>query len=280
MSPDGCSDCAAGAPRSLQRLGLLVPDGHRTVALAGTPNTGKTTLFNALTGLRQHVGNWPGTTVTRAVGGYRYDGQGYRVLDLPGTYTLDSASPDEEVAREAIFLGAPDVVLVVADATRLPRALPLVLQVRELAPRVVLALNLVDEAERHGVVVDVRHLRRDLDVPTVPIAARTGRGLPELMAAVAQAARAPAPATVDGYLRDPELVAAISDLAGELRREFPGLVRAEWVARKLLEGDETVRAAVRDGSVARAGAGTPPPPTRPARPARPVAVDRVALDGV
>lgn len=257
----GCTDCEAGGASEglggagthptagLRRLGLSVPAGHRTVALAGNPNTGKTTLFNALTGLRQHVGNWPGTTVTRTVGGYLYGGKGYRVLDLPGAYSLDSASPDEEVARDALFVGSPDVTVVVVDATRLAYGLPLVLQVRELALRTVVALNLIDAADRDGIRIDVRHLRRELDAAVVPIAARQGRGLPELMRAIARSADGEPTGRAVGYMRDPDLIAAVASLAVRLREQFPGLVRAEWVARRLIEGDPAVRAAVLDGSL-------------------------------
>lgn len=241
---------AVGGAQRLMRLGLSVPSGHRTVALVGTPNTGKTTLFNALTGLRQHTGNWPGTTVTRTAGGYLYAGKGYRVLDLPGTYSLDSASPDEEVTRDALFIGAPDVAVVVTDSTRLARGLPLVLQVQEVALRTVIALNLIDEADQAGISIDVRHLQRELGTQVVPISARQGRGLVDLMRAVATAADGPPADRSASYLTDPDLLAAIRGLAARLRLEFGDLVHAEWVARKLLEGDPVVQQAVLDGTVA------------------------------
>ena len=120
------------------------------IALAGNPNTGKSTVFNALTGLRQHTGNWPGKTVTRAEGAFEYSGKRYKLVDLPGTYSLLSTSLDEEIARDFILFGQPDVTVVVADASRLERNLNLVLQVLEITDRAVLCLNLVDEAQRHG----------------------------------------------------------------------------------------------------------------------------------
>ncbi len=133
----------------LQRLGVDMTDFDYVVALAGNPNTGKSTVFNALTGLRQHTGNWPGKTVARAEGGFSYGDQRYKLVDLPGTYSLLSTSYDEEVARDFILFGQPDVTVIVVDATRLERNLNLALQVLEITDRAVVCLNLMDEAQRH-----------------------------------------------------------------------------------------------------------------------------------
>ncbi|MDP6618418.1 MAG: FeoB small GTPase domain-containing protein, partial [Nitrospinota bacterium] len=146
------------------------------VALAGNPNTGKSTVFNALTGLRQHTGNWPGKTVSRAEGGFLYGGNRYKLVDLPGSYSLLSAGYDEEIARDFILFGRPAVTVIVADANRLERNLNLVQQVLEITDRAVVCLNLMDEAKRHGLSVDDRRLARDLGVPVVPTAARYGEG--------------------------------------------------------------------------------------------------------
>ena len=137
------------------------------LALAGNPNTGKSTVFNALTGLRQHTGNWPGKTVIRAEGGFVYQNKRYKIVDLPGTYSLLSTSTDEEVARNFILFGQPDVTVVVADATRLERNLNLVLQVLEITHRAVLCLNLIDEAQRHKIEIDDRLLSKELGIPVV-----------------------------------------------------------------------------------------------------------------
>jgi Fe2+ transport system protein B len=220
------------------------------VALAGNPNTGKSTVFNALTGLRQHVGNWPGTTVSRAEGAFRHQGRAYQVVDLPGTYSLLSTSGDEQTARDFLLFGDPDVTVVVVDATRLERNLNLVLQILQVTERVVVALNLMDEAERHGVTVDTRHLAREVGVPVIPMSARRGLGIPELLEAVAQVVQgASLPRARAPQRLAPSVEQAVEVLAGQLAVDFPGLANRRWVALRLLEGDRTTERAVRDGSL-------------------------------
>jgi energy-coupling factor transporter ATP-binding protein EcfA2 len=140
-------------------MGVNLGKFDRVVALAGNPNTGKSTLFNALTGLKQHTGNWPGKTVTRAEGGFEFNKIRYKLVDLPGTYSLLSASSDEEIARDFLLFGRPDVTVVVIDATAIERNLNLVLQVLEITSRVVVAVNLMDEAARKGMEIDLRSPR-------------------------------------------------------------------------------------------------------------------------
>lgn len=156
------------------------------IALAGNPNVGKSTLFNALTGLRQHTGNWAGKTVTSAWGQYSYEGIIYRMVDLPGTYSLAAHSPEEAVARDFIESGQADGVVVVCDATCLERNLILVLQVLELTGRVLVCVNLMDEAARLGIQVDLDGLSRRLGVPAVGVSAGRQEGLEELRRAMAQ----------------------------------------------------------------------------------------------
>src|SRR5437016_6046575 len=160
-----------------------------TVALVGNPNTGKTTLFNALAGMRQHVGNYPGVTVETKKGQMRHAGQVLELVDLPGTYSLAPRSPDEMVAVDLI-LGQqqgeprPDVVVSIVDASNLERNLYLTTQTLELGVPVVIALNMIDVARRHGIQIDCRRLAERLGVPVVPIQANKGIGLDQLRKAI------------------------------------------------------------------------------------------------
>ncbi|MFQ5632922.1 MAG: FeoB small GTPase domain-containing protein, partial [bacterium] len=154
--PTQCETCPVHHAGNLIKLGVNMDNWNYVVALAGNPNTGKSTVFNSLTGLRQHTGNWPGKTVTRAEGGFVYNEKRYKLVDLPGTYSLLSTSTDEEVARNFILFGRPDVTVIVVDATRLERNLNLVLQVLEITDRAIVCLNLIDEAKRHQLTIDDR----------------------------------------------------------------------------------------------------------------------------
>ena len=245
-----CLSCPVYSPGAIRRLGIDVGKADYVVALAGNPNTGKSTVFNALTGLRQHVGNWPGKTVARAEGGFTYNDKTYKLIDLPGTYSLLSTSVDEEIARDFILFGRPDVTIVLVDATRLERNLNLALQILEITDRAVIALNLIDEANRHGITVDDRHLARKLGVPVVPMVARRGEGVPELLQAVESVAThsyATQPHRI--RQRDPQLEQAIQQLVAGLERDFPDLPNARWVALRLLDGDASIEEAVRTGTL-------------------------------
>ena len=246
--------CGEGHEPRLVKLGISPGRWDYLVALAGNPNTGKSTLFNALTGLRQHTGNWPGKTVVRSEGAFLHDDHRVKVVDLPGTYSLQAGSTDEEVARDFILFGRPDVTVVVVDATRLERNLNLALQILEITPRVVVCLNLVDEARRHGIAIDEKKLARELGVPVVATVARRGEGIDDLMRAVhGMATGAPATAPLRAVAHTPEVEQAVSALAPSIEAAFPRLPNARWVALRLLNADERVQEAVRTGDIGHTG---------------------------
>lgn len=251
-----CENCPVHHKENLVRLGIAMDRVDYVIALAGNPNTGKSTVFNNLTGLRQHTGNWPGKTVTRAEGGFSYADKRYKVVDLPGTYSLLSTSTDEEVARDFILFGRPDVTVIVVDATRLERNLNLVLQVLEITDRAVLCLNLMDEARRNNIEIDERALAKELGIPVVPAAARQKEGMQQLLEAIEQVASGAfvcKPHRVKN--RSVKLSHAINNLVNKLSDRFPGLPNMNWVALRLLEGDQSIIDAVNSGELGKLGPG-------------------------
>jgi len=247
LPTEHCETCPAFT--QLEQMGIKIGDFDRVVALAGNPNTGKSTLFNALTGLKQHTGNWPGKTVTRAEGGFEFNKLRYKLVDLPGTYSLLSASQDEEVARDFILFGQPNCTIVVTDATALERNLNLVMQVMEITENVVVAINLMDEAKRKGLEVDARSLSRDLGVPAIPVTARSGEGIHTLLGAVAEVIEgkvATKPLRVHGT---PEFQNAVNELVPMIEQLAPGIPNARWLAIRLLDGDARVQNAITSGEL-------------------------------
>jgi ferrous iron transport protein B len=213
------------------------------IALAGNPNSGKTSLFNAITGAHQHVANYPGVTVERKEGYYSQNGYDLHIVDLPGTYSLTAYSPEELVARQVLTTERPRVVINIVDASNLDRNLYLTLQLFELGIPVVIALNMIDVAEGRGIEIDAGELSRKLNVPVIPTVARSGRGKEELLAVASRIAREGAgsigpPQIPYGPDIDPvlqEMEAKISS-AGLLT----GLYPARWTALKYLESDEEI----------------------------------------
>lgn len=183
QTPPQCQGCPS-AEAVLERRGEDLGRSHYTIALCGNPNTGKSTVFNNLTGLKQHTGNWPGKTVGRAEGAFAYRGQEYRIVDLPGTYSLSSTSEDEEIARDYMLFGNPNVTVIVADATRLERNMNLILQVLQITDKVILCVNLLDEAKRNQIEIDLIALGRRLGIPVVGASARSWAGMDELLSTI------------------------------------------------------------------------------------------------
>ena len=245
-----CEKCTGSTLQPFTRLGLRTDKFDYIVALAGNPNTGKSTVFNRLTGLHQHTGNWPGKTVTRAEGGFSYQDKNYKLIDLPGTYSLLSNTTDEEIARNYILFGQPDVTVIVVDASRLERNLNLVLQILEITDRAVVCLNLLDEANRHQIGIDENQLAGDLGVPVVPTVARSGKGMSGLLRAISDVAHGcvhPAPHRIQ--IESREVNEAVNKLVEKLNAAYPGIPNTRWIALRLLEGDESIIEAVRNDAL-------------------------------
>ncbi len=216
-----------------------------TVALAGQPNVGKSTVFNLLTGLSQHVGNWPGKTIEQKTGTYRHNGTVIHLVDLPGTYSLTANSAEEVIAREFIIRESPDVVVALVNAASLERNLYLVAELLPLPSRVIVGLNMVDVAEGEGIVVEPQVLEAALGVPVVPMVAARNRGLRELVETVDQLARGDIPYLPSvPEIRDDhrEVLEEIHSVIGDA---VPEPYPSEWVALKLLEGDSELTTMVR-----------------------------------
>lgn len=212
------------------------------IALAGNPNSGKTTVFNALTGSRQYVGNWPGVTVEKKEGKFRYEDHEVTVVDLPGTYSLSAYSLDEKVARDYLVNERPDAVIAVVDASNLERNLYLVAQLLELGARVIVDLNMMDVARSRGLTIDARKLEQALGVKVVETVASRGVGLDRLRRMIHDIRKdEPRPGFKVFYGRDVE--AAIEKLTGLIvEKQLTRGVSARWRALKLLEGDEAEKA--------------------------------------
>ena len=245
-----CDTCVHFNAKGLKKLGVNTDNFDFVVALSGNPNTGKSTVFNALTGLRQHTGNWPGKTVVRAEGAFEYNDQKYKLMDLPGTYSLLSTSEDEEVARNFILFGKPDVTVIVVDASRLERNLNLVLQILEITDKAVLCLNLMDEAKRNDIEIDERALARSLGIPVVGTSARYQKGIPELIQTISEVANGKIICNPHRIKNVPENInKAVKKLSTEIEKQFPSIPNSRWIAFRLLEGDTEIINALKEGEL-------------------------------
>lgn len=219
-------------------------ESDRVIALAGNPNVGKSTVFNALTGMNQHTGNWPGKTVASAQGRHVYKDTGYILVDLPGTYSLMAHSAEEEVARNFICFGGADAVIVVCDATCLERNLNLVLQTLEITPHVAVCVNLMDEARRKGIQIDLAGLEKKLGVPVLGASARSGKGLEKLSEQMSRAAAGQGsdqPIQVSYITPIEEALSTLIPLIDQKIAKSEKPISSRWIALRLLDADESLR---------------------------------------
>ncbi len=226
-----------------ENFNIELDDNKPVIALAGNPNTGKSTIFNELTGLRQHTGNWPGKTVTQAQGLFTHKNQDFMLIDLPGTYSLLSNSTEERIARDFICFAQPDATIVITDATNMERNLNLVLQVMELTDNVILCVNLMDEAKRKNIEIDIEKLMGELQIPVVPTIARNGEGLQKLKDITYQVCNnliKVKPFKIK-YSDEVELAAEkIMPIIETYISDLSDRINLRWLALRLLEGDKTI----------------------------------------
>lgn len=238
----GLSHQSTGAGVLQSELRIERGENDKVIALAGNPNVGKSTVFNSLTGLNQHTGNWPGKTVTNAQGKYKHKDKTYIVVDIPGTYSLMANSAEEEVARDFICFGGPDATVIVTDATCLERNLYLVLQTLEITANVVVCVNLLDEAKRKKISVDLEALSSQLGVPVVGTSARSGKGLDKLMDEVYDLTEKAAVCSPFRIRYDDRIEQAVEYLEPYVKDSLEDEVslNSRWLALKLIDGDETL----------------------------------------
>lgn len=218
-----------------------------TIAIAGNPNVGKSTIFNGLTGMHQHTGNWPGKTVANASGICKYNGNEFLLVDIPGTYSLMSNSEEEEIARNYICFGKPDATVVIVDATCLERNLNLVYQTMEITPNVVVCVNLLDEAKKKGIKIDLKELEKILGVPVVGTIARKTKTLNNLMKKIQEVCQSKVeilPKTIE-YL--PNIENSIKDIYSNIKNQLKKEDRyiTRWLCLKLIDGDKKITQAIK-----------------------------------
>ena len=220
-------------------------DDEFMIALAGNPNTGKSTVFNFLTGLRQHTGNWPGKTVCTARGDFSYKDINYSLIDLPGTYSLFPLSQEEIVARDFICFGNPDAVIVVCDSTCIERNLNLLFQVMELTDKVILCLNLLDEANKKGIEINKNKLEKILGIPVVLTAARSGFGMDELKETLNTVVKGDYQFHNKPVYYDKEIENMVDSIKEDLKEVVP-FINPRWLGLRLIDGDESILTSLND----------------------------------
>jgi ferrous iron transport protein B len=219
-----------------------------TIALAGQPNVGKSTVFNMLTGLNQHVGNWPGKTIEQKTGQFHHNGTVFHLVDLPGTYSLSANSEEERIARDYLIHHKPDVIIAVVDAATLERSLYLVAEILMLNLPVVVGLNMMDVASREGVQIEPHVLEAAMRVPVVPMVAAKNQGVRELIEAAERLIENPAAFSPNRPLIRPDHQPILAQLRILLNGKIPSPYPEDWVALKLLEGDEEIAGLVKQAA--------------------------------
>ncbi|HCQ91000.1 MAG TPA: ferrous iron transporter B, partial [Clostridium sp.] len=219
-------------------------NNQSVIALAGNPNTGKSTVFNALTGLRQHTGNWPGKTVVNFQGSFNYKEKEFILVDLPGTYSLLASSSEEEVARDYICFGNADLIVVVLDATCIERNLNLLLQILEITPKVLVCLNLMDEAKKKNIKIDIDELSKKLKVPIIPTSARSGIGIEDLKEAIYENVFKEKWEETLKINYSEDINNEIDKVSSLLEKKYSG-INYRWTALRLLDGDESIKQSIR-----------------------------------
>ena len=223
-----------------ESFGITSTGDRYVIALAGNPNVGKSTVFNSLTGLRQHTGNWAGKTVDNAQGVFTYRNQEFLLVDLPGTYSILAHSVEEEIARDFICFGQPDATIVVLDATSLERNLNLALQIMEITPRIIICVNLIDEARKKKIGIDFTTLQKELGVPVVPTAARSGEGLEHLKSVIYNIAVENQPTQPKQIIYSEEVEKAIRMLQPKIEEVGMGQTMSpRWLALRLIDSDSS-----------------------------------------
>ena len=236
---DNCNKCEC--KNEIEKFDIKIDSKESLViALAGNPNVGKSTVFNALTGLKQHTGNWPGKTVANASGNYTYKNKKFTLVDLPGTYSLLANSVEEEVARDFICFAKPHTTIVVADATCFERNLNLLYQVMEITDKVVLCLNLLDEAKRKGIYIDVERLEKELGIPVIGTCARKKEGLNKLIDKVYDVSLEKVKCNPQKVKYSNFIEEKIENLIPKLDEILGNEIDLRWVALRILEGDTSI----------------------------------------
>lgn len=210
------------------------------IALAGNPNTGKSTVFNSLTGLHQHTGNWPGKTVVNSQGKYGHKDKDFIIVDLPGTYSLLASSVEEIVARDFICFGKPDVTVVVLDATCIERNLNLLLQALEITDKVVACVNLMDEAKNKNIIINIEALSKELGIPVVPATARNNVGMNLLKDTIYDLCINKINTCPVQIQYPVSITDQMQKLISMLNLTFTDKINTKWLALRLLDGDESL----------------------------------------